>query len=167
MTDNFNDNFTPPSADIKTSATSTENDLSIATLRKQVIPKVCSYLRPGQQQMANWQGGPLAVSAVPGSGKSYGMAIAAALTIARYQLHSHHQLIIVTFTRSAATNIKAQINKQCLEELSLPKGSFESSFIVHTLHGLALSIAVGHPELSELDLENYNFSVVRLGTLPV
>ncbi|MCL2929206.1 MAG: ATP-dependent helicase [Trichodesmium sp. MAG_R01] len=156
MTDNFNDNFTPPSADIKTSATSTENDLSIATLRKQVIPKVCSYLRPGQQQMANWQGGPLAVSAVPGSGKSYGMAIAAALAIARYQLHSHHQLIIVTFTRSAATNIKVKIHEQCSKKLSLPKGSFESSFIVHTLHGLALSIALGHPELSGLDLENYN-----------
>ncbi|MGD1809429.1 ATP-dependent helicase [Dapis sp. BLCC M126] len=151
MTDDFDDNFILPSADIKTNATDTENGLSIAALRKQKIQKICSYLRPGQQQMADWQGGPLAVSAVPGAGKSYGMATAAALAIARYQLHSHHQLIVVTFTRSAATNIRVKI-RQFLKELSLPEGSF----VVHTLHGLALSIALRHPELSELDLENYN-----------
>ena len=154
--DNFNQNFTPPSADIKTSATDIQNGSSIAALIKQGIQKIYSDLRPGQQQMANWQGGPLAVSAVPGAGKSYGMAIAAALAIARYPLHSHYQLIIVTFTRSAATNIKVKIREQCSNELSLPKGSFEGSFIVHTLHGLALSIALSHPELSDLDLENYN-----------
>ena len=156
MTDNFNENFTPPSVDIKTSATDIQNGSSIAALIKQGIQKIYSDLRPGQQQMANWQGGPLAVSAVPGAGKSYGMAIAAALAIARHPLHSHYQLIIVTFTRSAATNIKVKIREQCSNELSLPKGSFEGSFIVHTLHGLALSIALSHPELSDLDLENYN-----------
>ncbi|NEN92808.1 MAG: ATP-dependent helicase [Okeania sp. SIO3H1] len=99
--------------------------------------------------MADWQGGPLAVSAVPGAGKSYGMAAAAALAIAGYQLHSNRQLIVVTFTRSAASNIKVKI-REYLKELSLPQGSF----VVHTLHGLALSIALRHPELSELDLEN-------------
>ncbi|MEB3342708.1 MAG: ATP-dependent helicase [Okeania sp.] len=123
----------------------------MATLREQTIEKICSSLRPGQQQMADWKGGPLAVSAVPGAGKSYGLATAAALAIARYKLHSHHQLIVVTFTRSAATNIRVKI-RQFLKELSLPEGGF----VVHTLHGLALSIALRHPELSELDLENYN-----------
>ncbi|MCL2923656.1 MAG: ATP-dependent helicase [Trichodesmium sp. MAG_R04] len=151
MTKNFDDNFTYPSVDIKTSVTDTENTLSIKAFRKQEIQKICSSLRPGQQQMADWQGGPLAVSAVPGAGKSHGMAIAAALAIARYQLHSHHQLIVVTLTRSAATNIRIKIRK-FLKKLSLPEGSF----VVHTLHGLALSIALRHPELSELDLENYN-----------
>ena len=151
MTDDFDDNFRPPSADIKTNAKDRENGLSIAALKKQAIQKICSNLRPGQQQMADWQGGPLAVSAVPGAGKSYGMATAAALAIARYKLHSQRQLIVVTFTRSAATNIRVKI-RQFLKELSLPEGSF----VVHTLHGLALSIALRHPELSELDLENYN-----------
>jgi hypothetical protein len=33
-------------------------------------------LRKGQQAMADWQGGELAVSAVPRAGKSTGMAIA-------------------------------------------------------------------------------------------
>lgn len=151
MTKNFNDNFTHPSVDIKTSVTDTKNTLSIKAFRKQEIQKICSSLRPGQQQMANWQGGPLAVSAVPGAGKSHGMAIAAVLAIARYQLHSYHQLIVVTLTRSAATNIRIKI-REFLKQLFLPEGSF----VVHTLHGLALSIALRHPELSELDLENCN-----------
>ncbi|NEP75091.1 MAG: ATP-dependent helicase [Okeania sp. SIO2G4] len=148
MTDDFNNNL-PPYTDIKTNTENTEIDLSLASLREKTIQQIRCNLRPGQQQMADWQGGPLAVSAVPGAGKSYGMAAAAALAIARYQLHSNRQLIVVTFTRSAASNIKTKIRKH-LKELSLPQGSF----IVHTLHGLALSIALRHPELSELDLEN-------------
>ncbi|MDY7005344.1 MAG: ATP-dependent helicase [Cyanobacteriota bacterium] len=148
MTDDFNNNL-PPSTEIKTNTKNTEIGLSLASLREKKIKQICENLRPGQQQMADWQGGPLAVSAVPGAGKSYGMAAAAALAIARYQLHSNCQLIVVTFTRSAASNIKTKIRAH-LKELSLPQGSF----IVHTLHGLALSIALRHPELSELDLEN-------------
>ncbi|MDY6802929.1 MAG: ATP-dependent helicase [Cyanobacteriota bacterium] len=106
-------------------------------------------LRSGQRQMADWQGGPLGVSAVPGAGKSYGMAVAAAGAIARYQLHSRRQLVVVTFTRSAAASIKSKIREH-LKQLSLPPGGF----VVHTLHGLALSIALRHPELSQLDLES-------------
>ena len=51
VTDNFNQNFTPPSADIKTSATDIQNGSSIAALIKQGIQKIYSDLRPGQQQM--------------------------------------------------------------------------------------------------------------------
>ncbi|MBE9042233.1 hypothetical protein IQ235_15750, partial [Oscillatoriales cyanobacterium LEGE 11467] len=42
----------------------------LAQLREQVRSRIRSELRPGQQEMADWTGGPLAVSAVPGSGKS-------------------------------------------------------------------------------------------------
>jgi DNA helicase-2/ATP-dependent DNA helicase PcrA len=105
--------------------------------------------------MANWRGGPLAVSAVPGSGKSTGMAIAAAIHLAeRYQkaiaqqILPTDQLILVTFTRSAAANLKAKI-RSYLKELSLPS----TGFSVYTLHGLALNIAVRHPELSGLSLD--------------
>ena len=103
-------------------------------------------LRPGQREIADWQGGALAVSAVPGSGKSTGMATAAALTIARYQLHARHQLIVVTFTRSAAANIRAKIRAN-LQHLSLPMGGF----MVYTLHGLAWSIARSYPQLSGIN----------------
>jgi len=102
-------------------------------------------LRPGQREIADWQEGPLAVSAVPGSGKSTGMAVAAAIAIARHQLNNRRQLVVVTFTRSAAANIKAKI-RGYLKELSLPP----AGFTVQTLHGLAWSIARAHPELSGL-----------------
>jgi DNA helicase-2/ATP-dependent DNA helicase PcrA len=127
----------------------TENELSAQGAREKALELLRAQLRPGQQQMADWQGGPLAVSAVPGAGKSHGMAVAAAIAIARNQLHPRRQLVVVTFTRSAAANIKNKIRDH-LKELSLPPGGF----VVHTLHGLALSIALRHPELSELDLEN-------------
>ncbi|OKH20923.1 DNA helicase UvrD [Chroogloeocystis siderophila 5.2 s.c.1] len=134
--------------------TSTESELSLQSpafnLRATAWERIRNSLRSGQQQMADWQGGALAVSAVPGAGKSTGMAAAAALAIARYQLHARRQIVIVTFTRSAAANIKAKVRKYLREELSLPP----TGFVVHTLHGLALNIATRHPELSGLQLEN-------------
>ncbi|PPS40713.1 ATP-dependent helicase [Chroococcidiopsis sp. TS-821] len=134
--------------------TSTESELSLQSparaLRTTAWERIRNGLRSGQQQMADWQGGALAVSAVPGAGKSTGMAAAAALAIARYQLHARRQILIVTFTRSAAANIKAKVRKYLREELSLPP----TGFVVHTLHGLALNIATRHPELSGLQLEN-------------
>ena len=101
----------------------------------------------GQRSLADWQSGQLAVSAVPGAGKSHSMAVAAAITIARERLHQRRQLIIVTLTRSAAANIKDKI-KICLQELGLPP----IGYTVNTIHSLALSIATRHPELSKLDL---------------
>lgn len=120
-----------------------------ATVREQVLRQIREELRSGQQQMTDWKGGSLAVSAVPGAGKSTGMAAAAAVTLANVQLHGRRQLIVVTFTRSAVANIKKKIRKY-LQRLSLP----QIGFIVHTLHGLALNIAMRHPELSGLNLEN-------------
>jgi DNA helicase-2/ATP-dependent DNA helicase PcrA len=81
------------------------------------------------------------------------MAIATAIILARRYLQSSAptpptQLILVTFTRSAAANLRQKI-RQYLKDLSLPV----QGFAVHTLHGLALAIASRHPELSELDSE--------------
>nr|WP_157229497.1 ATP-dependent helicase [Rivularia sp. PCC 7116] len=120
------------------------------------IANIRDSLRSGQQPMADWKGGPLAVSAVPGAGKSTGMAAAAAIAIARqYENRDtlrpkiRRQLVVVTFTRSAAANIKAKIRKYLREGLSLP----QTGFVVYTLHGLALNIASRHPELSGLELD--------------
>ncbi|MFN6562501.1 MAG: ATP-dependent helicase [Nostoc sp. ChiSLP01] len=106
--------------------------------------------------MADWQSGPLAISAVPGAGKSTGMAAAAAIAIARQYERSaqsgsssRRQLVVVTFTRSAAANIKAKIRKYLRDDLSLP----QTGFFVYTLHGLALNIASRHSDLSGLQLE--------------
>ena len=141
MTDEFDPNF-------NTHSNSTQSELG-AILREQACQKIRDSLREAQKDMANWQGGPLAVSAVPGAGKSTGMAAAAAIAIATNRLHSRRQLVVVTFTRSAAANIKIKIRDR-LRELSLPQGGF----VVNTLHGLALNIARRHPSLSGLNLEN-------------
>jgi DNA helicase II / ATP-dependent DNA helicase PcrA len=121
---------------------------NMALMRQQAAEEIRRNLRPGQREMADWQGGPLAVSAVPGSGKSTGMAAAVALAIDRFGLHPRRQLVVVTFTRSAAANLKAKIRDN-LKKLSLPLGGFST----YTLHGLALHIATRHPERSQLNLE--------------
>jgi DNA helicase II / ATP-dependent DNA helicase PcrA len=122
----------------------------VPSLQEKILA-IRNSLRPGQQQMADWQSGPLAISAVPGAGKSTGMAAAAAIAIARQyeRSSSRRQLVVVTFTRSAAANIKAKIRKD-LKKLSLP----QTGFFVYTLHGLALNIASRHSDLSGLQLEN-------------
>ncbi|WP_427159173.1 ATP-dependent helicase [Aliinostoc sp. HNIBRCY26] len=144
-----------PDTNFTTTAPLTSEVSSVAVLQEKILA-IRQTLRPGQQQMADWQSGPLAVSAVPGAGKSTGMAAAAAIAIARqYQnaLQSRplarRQLVVVTFTRSAAANIKLKI-RDYLKQLSLP----QTGFAVYTLHGLALNIASRHPDLSGLDLEN-------------
>ncbi|MBE9006753.1 ATP-dependent helicase [Fortiea sp. LEGE XX443] len=139
---------------------STQSELSqsspVLSLQEKILT-IRNGLRQGQQQMGDWESGPLAVSAVPGAGKSTGMAAAAAIAIARQyerlaQSRSsvHRQLVVVTFTRSAAANIKAKIRKYLREDLSLP----QTGFAVYTLHGLALNIASRYPDLSGLQLEN-------------
>ncbi|WOD37680.1 hypothetical protein [Nodosilinea sp. E11] len=57
--------------------------MTTATLinRDAVLAKIRAGLRRGQQELADWAGGQLAVSAVPGSGKSTGMAAAAAIAL--------------------------------------------------------------------------------------
>ena len=105
-------------------------------------------LRPGQKELAQWSSGAMAISAVPGSGKSHALAIAAVMTLARQQLHQQKQLLVVTFTRSAASSIKQRICDY-LKAARLPAVGFS----VQTLHGLALQIASRHPEISGLDLD--------------
>ncbi|MBW4581929.1 MAG: ATP-dependent helicase [Tildeniella nuda ZEHNDER 1965/U140] len=126
------------------------------------LEQLRNTLRSGQREIALWTGGALAVSAVPGAGKSTGMAVAAAIAIAQHQLHARRQLVVVTFTRSAAANLKAKIRAN-LKVLGLPPGGF----VVQTLHGLAWAIARVHPELSGLNPDsvlvtpNQNHRLIR------
>ena len=113
----------------------------------EALNELRNTLRKGQQTMADWQGGELAVSAVPGAGKSTGLAVAAAIAIANFQLHRQKQLAIVTFTRSAVSNIRKKVSGH-LKNLHLP----QSAFTVSTLHSLAYTIASTHPELSGFGL---------------
>jgi DNA helicase II / ATP-dependent DNA helicase PcrA len=125
--------------------TVTDIDLSLA----QNLARLREALRPGQREMADWQGGPLAVSAVPGAGKSHGMAAAAAIAIATHTLGRSQQLVLVTFTRSAALHLKQKV-RAFLKELTLS----QTGFMVQTLHSLSLNIASRHPQRSGLALDH-------------
>jgi DNA helicase-2/ATP-dependent DNA helicase PcrA len=107
------------------------------------LDQLRNTLRKGQQTMADWHGGELAVAAVPGAGKSTGMAVAAAIAISKFQLHRQKQLVIVTFTRSAVSNIRKKVSEH-LKNLRLP----QRAFTVSTLHSLAYTLASNHRELS-------------------
>jgi DNA helicase II / ATP-dependent DNA helicase PcrA len=135
--------------DLNNNATTSIDSLSARndTLEEK-LQRLRNSLRSGQQDLADWKGGQMAISAVPGAGKSHSLSVAAAIAIARYQLHARKQLVIVTYTRSAAASIKDKIKKQ-LQELQLPY----NGFLVQTLHGLALNIASRHPDASGLNLD--------------
>lgn len=109
------------------------------------LQTIRAQLRAGQQQLADWQAGSLAVSAVPGAGKSTGMAVAAAIALARQPQRDRHQLYLVTVTRSAALNLRQKV-RETLQQLGLPA----IGFTVQTLHSLSLQIASSAPELSNL-----------------
>jgi len=116
------------------------------------INNLRNYLRPDQRKMSYWQGGEMAVAAVPGAGKSTGMATLAAIAIVENNLNRHHQLIIVTFTRAAANNIRHKVTQK-LEELLSSTGNksargYRNAFIANTLHGLAFTIAGSHRQLA-------------------
>jgi DNA helicase II / ATP-dependent DNA helicase PcrA len=136
---------------------------NVTESREVLLAQIRAGLRAGQRSLADWKGGTLAVSAVPGSGKSTGMAAGAAIAIANFQLHARKQLVLVTFTRSAAANLKAKV-RQHLRSLNLPA----NSFVVQTLHGLALNIATRDPDVSGINLEtttlvtlNQNHRLIR------
>ena len=104
-------------------------------------------LRAQQQAICDYNGGRLAVSAVPGSGKTYTLAALAARLLAHAAENSsvfdERELLVVTFTTSAVDNIRNRI-RQHLSELGLPDGGYR----VLTLHGLAHLIVRTRPDLA-------------------
>lgn len=108
-------------------------------------------LRPAQVEILQYENGRLAISAVPGSGKTFTLSLLAAQLIGngRIQPQLGQQILIVTYLNASVDTFKARIRKR-LEELSLPN---DSGFDVRTLHSLALEIvrqAQGSPDADEL-----------------
>lgn len=128
---------------------SLNNNGSFSANCERQIAEWIAKLRPGQKELALWRGGKMAISAVPGAGKSHSLAIASAITIAREGLNHQRQLLVVTYTRSATASIKQKIQER-LKQLSLPP----IGFTVQTIHSLALNIANRHPHLSGLNLDS-------------
>ena len=101
-------------------------------------------LRPAQQAILQYQHGRMAVSAVPGSGKTFTLALLAAqLVAAGYNTDNQtldpdndQHVMIVTYLNASVDTFKARIRKR-LEEMDLPP---DLGYEVRTLHSLALEI---------------------------
>ncbi len=93
--------------------------------------------------VTEYAGGKLAVSAVPGSGKTHTLAALAAHLLARGLVGPDSEVLVVTFTNAAVDNVKARI-RLALRDLGLGDGGFR----VFTLHGLANAILRERPDLA-------------------
>ncbi len=114
-------------------------------------------LRPQQADIAAYRGGKMAVSAVPGSGKTHTLSALACELIATpppplerravsdppLEVGGVSEILVVTFTNSAVDNVRARIRRM-LGERGLP----DAGYRVFTLHGLANSIIKERPDLA-------------------
>ncbi|MCA9933542.1 MAG: UvrD-helicase domain-containing protein, partial [Anaerolineales bacterium] len=92
-------------------------------------------LRPAQEAILEYENGRLAISAVPGSGKTFTLSLLAAQLIGDGRIQpDSQQILIVTYLNASVDTFKARIRKR-LTELEL---STERGFDVRTLHSLAL-----------------------------
>jgi DNA helicase-2/ATP-dependent DNA helicase PcrA len=94
-------------------------------------------LRPAQADILAYQSGRMAVSAVPGSGKTFTLSLLAAELIASGRVNPEvgQQVLIVTYLNASVETFRARIRKRLLE-LGRPLTGFD----VRTLHSLALEI---------------------------
>ncbi len=109
-------------------------------------------LREGQDKVAEYRGGLLAVPAVPGAGKTTVLAFLAAELIAEDETGTA-EILIVTYMNSAVANFRRRIG-DFLENKGLPRNR---GFKVKTLHSLALNILKEKPEL---ELVNADFNII-------
>ncbi len=98
--------------------------------------------RPAQAQVLSYEGGYMAVSAVPGSGKTVTLAALAADVLAR-GLPEESAVLVVTYMNSAVDNLAHQIARR-MEESGVRQGRYE----VRTLHSLAREIVLEQPGLA-------------------
>ena len=90
--------------------------------------------------VTGYRGGKLAISAVPGSGKTQTLAALAAHLLTQGLVGPDAEVLVVTFTNSAVENVRARI----WQALGAPKGGFR----VLTLHSLANTIVQERPDLA-------------------
>ncbi len=99
-------------------------------------------LRPTQESILAYTGGKLGIAAVPGSGKTFVLSALAADLIARSELDSEQEVLVVTLVNSAVDNFSARISSFIEAQGLLPRLGYR----VRTLHGLAHDIVREKPE---------------------
>ncbi|MFN8490962.1 MAG: ATP-dependent helicase [Caldilineaceae bacterium] len=103
--------------------------------------------RPAQERVLAYQGGPMGISAVPGSGKTFTLSLLAARLVERLAGEGRlddREVLIVTFTNSAVENFRSRIGNFVRQEQGLLPGV---GYRVRTLHGLAHDIVRERPGL--------------------
>jgi DNA helicase II / ATP-dependent DNA helicase PcrA len=107
-------------------------------------------LRPAQERILEYTGGPMGVSAVPGAGKTFTLSLLAARLVERIVAEDRvgarsddREVLVVTFTNSAVANFRARIGA-FLRSRGLLAGT---GYRVRTLHGLAHDIVRERPGL--------------------
>ena len=110
-------------------------------------------LRPSQEDILTYSQGMMGISAVPGSGKTFTLSHLAVKLILTTPLEPDQEILIVTFSNSAADNFSTKIGEK-LRVNGLLEGF---GYRVRTLHGLANDIIRERPELAGLPAE---FSII-------
>ncbi|MBP7964022.1 MAG: ATP-dependent helicase [Caldilineaceae bacterium] len=107
--------------------------------------------RPAQAKILEYTGGPMGISAVPGSGKTFTLSLLAARLVERMAEQAvgggfagEREVLVVTFTNSAVENFRARIGQFVQQEQGLLPGV---GYRVRTLHGLAHDILRERPSL--------------------
>jgi DNA helicase-2/ATP-dependent DNA helicase PcrA len=103
--------------------------------------------RPAQERILAYTGGPMGISAVPGSGKTFTLSLLAARLVERLATEGRlddREVLVVTFTNSAVANFRARISQFLRQERGLLPGV---GYRVRTLHGLAHDIVRERPGL--------------------
>ena len=125
-------------------------------------PPTAAFLftpRPAQARILDYEGGPMGVSAVPGSGKTFTLSLLAADLVERLARdrtparYGDREVLVVTFTNSAVENFRSRIG-HFLRQRGLLAGV---GYRVRTLHGLAHDIVRERPSLVGL---NEQFEIV-------
>ena len=101
-------------------------------------------LRLEQERITEYVSGRAAVSAVPGSGKTYTLAALASRLLTGGHVADDAEILVVTFTTSAVDNIRTRIHKILTEQSGFDAGGYR----VLTLHGLAHMIVRERPDLA-------------------
>jgi DNA helicase-2/ATP-dependent DNA helicase PcrA len=99
--------------------------------------------RPKQQEVLEYRGGRMGVSAVPGSGKTHTLSYLAAELVASGLLEEDQEVLVVTLVNSAVDNFASRVAAFVQERGLLPNIGYR----VRTLHGLANDIVRERPEL--------------------
>ena len=96
-----------------------------------------SSFRPAQIEILRYQGGRMAVAAVPGSGKTFTLSHLAAQLIIQEKINARagQQVLIVTYLNTSAENFKGK-----LRDLLQAQGVAPVGYDTRTLHSLSLEI---------------------------